>query len=77
MNEMVRDAAKEGVFVIPIWAISDNASRTIADAARALKCNAVMLGVSQRSGIYHMLRGNVLRGLTRLLPEDFKIITVG
>jgi amino acid transporter len=77
MNEMVRDAGKEGIFVIPIWAISDDASRTIADAARALSCTAVMLGVSQRSAIYHMLRGNVLRGLTRKLPENFKIITVG
>jgi amino acid transporter len=77
MNEMGHDAAKEGVFVIPIWAISDDASRTIAEAARSLSCTAVMLGVSQRSSIYHMLRGNVLRGLTRRLPESFKIITVG
>jgi hypothetical protein len=65
------------VFVIPIWAISDNAARTIADAARSLGCDAVMLGVSQRSAIYHMLRGNVLRGLTRFLPENYRIITVG
>ena len=77
MNEMVRDAGKEGIFVIPIWAISDDASRTIAEAARSLSCTAVMLGVSQRNAIYHMLRGNVLRGLTRRLPENFKIITVG
>jgi hypothetical protein len=77
MNQMGQDAAKEGVFVIPIWAISDDASRTISEAALALGCTAVMLGVTQRSAIYHMLRGNVLRGLTRRLPESFKIITVG
>ncbi len=76
MNEMGRHAQDEGVFVIPIWAISDNAARTIADAARSLGCDAVMLGVSQRSAIYHMLRGNVLRGLTRFLPESYRIITV-
>ena len=50
---------------------------TFHEAARSLGCNAVMLGVSQRSAIYHMLRGNVLRGLTRWLPESYKIITVG
>jgi amino acid transporter len=77
MNEMARHADRHGVFVIPIWAISDDAARTIAQATRTLGCNAVMLGVSQRSAIYHMLRGNVLRGLTRLLPESYKIITVG
>jgi len=36
-----------------------------------------MLGVSQRSAIYHMLRGNVLRGLARRLPEGATIIAVG
>ncbi len=77
MNEMGHHAQGQGVFVVPIWAISDNAARTIADAARSLGCDAVMLGVSQRSAIYHMLRGNVLRGLTRFLPESYRIITVG
>jgi amino acid transporter len=77
MNEMGRHAQAQGVFVIPIWAISDNAARTIAHAAQSLRCDAVMMGVSQRSAIYHMLRGNVLRGLTRILPENYKIITVG
>lgn len=77
MNRMVRHARDHDVFAIPIWAISDNAARTIAEAAGLLDCTAVMLGVSQRSAIYHMLRGTVLRGLTRLLPDDFRIITVG
>jgi amino acid transporter len=77
MNQMGQDADKEGVFVIPIWAISDDAARTISEAALSLGCTAVMLGVSQRSAVYHMLRGNVLRGLARRLPENFKIITVG
>lgn len=75
--EMVRFAKQEGVFVLPVWAISDNAARAIAEAAGKLECNAVMLGVSNRSAIYHMLRGNVLRGLTRLLPHEVKIISVG
>lgn len=77
MNEMVRHANAQGIFAVPIWTISDNAARTIAQAARELGCNAVMLGVSQRSAIYHMLRGNMLRGLARHLSDEYKIITVG
>lgn len=77
MTEMGRRAHEQGIFVIPIWAISEDASRMIALAAKQLGCDAVMLGVSQRGAIYRMLRGNVLRGLIRHLPETFKIITVG
>ncbi len=77
INRMVRHAGKQEVFVIPVWSISDNTARSIAEAASDLNCTAVMLGVTQRSAIYHMLRGNVLRGLTRFLPENYRIITVG
>jgi len=77
LAEMGRTAHRQGVFPIPIWSVSDNAARTLADASRMLGCNCVMLGVSQRSAIYHMLRGNVLRGLARRLPEGATIIAVG
>jgi hypothetical protein len=37
-----------------------------------------MLGVGQRSNLYHMLRGSVLKGLQKLLPGDQILIhTVG
>jgi K+-sensing histidine kinase KdpD len=66
------------VTLVPVWRIAQNASKAIADTARAMGVTAVMLGVSQRSAIYHMLRGNVLKGLARRLPEErIKIITVG
>jgi amino acid transporter len=67
-----------GLTPIPIWRLSHNASLSIADAARRLRVNAVMVGVSQRSQVVHMLRGSVLKGLHRLLPGDEILIhTVG
>ncbi|MBK8233389.1 MAG: APC family permease [Candidatus Eisenbacteria bacterium] len=77
IGEMSKYAREQGIFVVPVFSISDNAAGALADAARRLECSAVMLGVSQRSAIYHMLRGNVLRGLTKRLPEGCKIISVG
>lgn len=77
LSEMGSMASKAGLFVIPIWGVSDSAARALALAARRLSCTCVMLGVSQRSGFYHMLRGSVLHGLTRRLPEGVTIITVG
>lgn len=71
----IRDA---GLTPIPIWRLSHNAARSIADAAIRLGVNCVMLGVSQRSNFYHMLRGSVLKGLQKLLPaERILIHTVG
>jgi amino acid transporter len=67
-----------GLTPIPVWRLSHNAAESIADAARRLRVNTVMVGVSQRTKLVHMLRGSVLKGLHRLLPGDEILIhTVG
>jgi hypothetical protein len=67
-----------GLTPIPIWRLSYNAAESIADAARRLRVNSVMVGVSQRSKLVHMLRGSVLKGLHKLLPGDEILIhTIG
>jgi len=73
--DRIRDA---GLTPIPIWRLSHNAALSIADAARRLRVDVIMVGVSQRSQLVHMLRGSVLKGLHRLLPGDQILIhTVG
>ncbi len=73
--DQIREA---GLTPIPIWRLSGNAAESIADAARRLHVNSVMVGVSQRSNLVHMLRGSVLKGLHRLLPGDEILIhTIG
>jgi len=67
-----------GLTPIPIWRLSHDAALSIADTARRLGVNSVMVGVSQRSQLVHMLRGSVLKGLHRTLPgEEILIHTVG
>jgi len=80
--EAFDDAAQRvraaGLTPIPIWRLSHDAARSIADTAHRLRVNSVMVGVSQRSQLVHMLRGSVLKGLYRLLPgEEILIHTVG
>jgi amino acid transporter len=80
--EAIDDSAERiraaGLTPIPIWRLSHNAAISIAEAARMLRVNSVMVGVSQRSQLVHMLRGSVLKGLHRLLPGDEILIhTVG
>ena len=78
IDEAARRVREAGLTPIPIWRLSHNAARSIADAAVRLGVSCVMLGVSQRSNFYHMLRGSVLKGLQKLLPAEHVLIhTVG
>lgn len=75
-NEASEMAGKADITLVPIWTISGNAAATLAGAAVMLEVDCVMVGVSQRGAIYHMLRGNLLKRLTTLLPEHVRIVTV-
>jgi amino acid transporter len=65
--EVARDSRIE---ILPIWTVSYNAAEAIANAAKALDVDAVIIGASRRSAFYHMLRGHVVKGLMKRLPRD-------
>ncbi|MGH7926475.1 MAG: APC family permease, partial [Candidatus Binatia bacterium] len=60
--------------MVPIWTVAHNAAVAIANAAHALDVDAVIIGASQRSAFYHMLRGHVVKGLMKRLPRDCHLI---
>ncbi|HET9882430.1 MAG TPA: universal stress protein [Candidatus Binatia bacterium] len=67
---------KNQIEIVPIWAVSHNAAEAIANAARALDVDAVVIGASRRSAFYHMLRGHVVKGLMKKLPYDCRLMIV-
>lgn len=67
-------ARREGTTVIPVWTISYSAAEAIARAAKVLGVDTVMMGVSRRSAIYHLLRGHVVNGLIRRLPRTCHLL---
>ncbi len=69
-----RVAQAEGATLVPIWTISYSAAEGIARAARELGVDTVMMGVSRRGAIYHLLRGHVVNGLVRQLPEHCHLL---
>lgn len=77
LRNAVKAAESEGVTLIPVWTISHNAVEGIVRAAETLGVSGVMIGVSQRSGIYHLLRGHVLAGLTKRLPPGVRLLLYG
>jgi amino acid transporter/nucleotide-binding universal stress UspA family protein len=60
--------------LVPIWTLSHNAAEAIANAAKALDVDAVIIGATKRSAFYHMLRGHVVKGLMKQLPRDCHLI---
>jgi amino acid transporter/nucleotide-binding universal stress UspA family protein len=59
-----------GLVAIPIWRMAHDAGASLAGAARRLEVETVLVGTSQRSAVWHLLRGNVLESLIRELPPS-------
>ena len=76
LRSALQEVRGKGLEAIPIWTVSYNASEAIANAARALDVDAVVIGASQRSAFYHMLRGHVVKGLMKKLPRDCHLMIV-
>lgn len=67
-------AQRQDFELIPVWTISYNAAEAIARAAQVLNVDTVVMGVSRRSAVYHLLRGHVVNGLTRRLPSSCHLL---
>lgn len=74
LHEAAAMAEREGCTLIPIWTVSHNAVEGIARAADELGVDGLVLGISQRGAIYHLLRGHVVAGLTRRLGSHVRLI---
>lgn len=63
-----------GETIIPCYAVSDAPANTIADLASTIGAERVLLGAPQRSTLIHMLRGNIIREVATLLPDDIHLL---
>ncbi len=64
---------RAGMVAIPIWRMAHDAGASVASAAKKLNVEAVLVGTSQRSAVWHLLRGNILKSLIRDLPETTRV----
>jgi nucleotide-binding universal stress UspA family protein len=56
------------------YAVSPSAAETIVDVAATLGASRVILGAPQRSALRNLLRGNVIREVSNLLPEEIDLL---
>jgi amino acid transporter/nucleotide-binding universal stress UspA family protein len=64
----------DGHTVLPCYAVSDSPADTIVDIAATVGASRVILGGPKRSGLISALRGNLIRQVSQLLPEDIPLL---
>ncbi|HTD85667.1 MAG TPA: universal stress protein [Candidatus Binatia bacterium] len=60
--------------VLPCYAVSDSAADTIVETAASVGASRLVLGAPHRSGLLHLLRGNMIHEVSRLLPENIHLL---
>ena len=60
--------------LIPCYTVSDSTADTIVDIAATLGVSRLILGAPQRSAVLNLLRGNIIRHVSSLLPENIHLI---
>ena len=56
------------------YAVSESAAPTIVDIAATLGASRLILGAPKRNALVNILRGNVVREVSDLLPEEIDLI---
>lgn len=77
MSLMLKMGAERGLSVLPVYAVSEDASTTILDLAATLGVDFLIIGASQRHGMVKLLRGSVATNVAQQLPESIKLVIFG
>ncbi len=64
----------DGAVVLPGYAVSDSPADTIVDFAATIGASRLMLGAPSRIGLVNLLRGNIIRQVSDLLPDDIHLL---
>jgi hypothetical protein len=56
------------------YAVSESASQTIVDIAATLGASRLILGAPGRDAVTKLLRGNLVREVSALLPEEIDLL---
>lgn len=72
-----KEMETQGITAVPVWRFGEDPGKLIADAARTLGVNTVMIGTTKRSALTNLVRGDVFRTLARHLPKDCHLVISG
>jgi amino acid transporter len=63
-----------GHTLLPCYAVSDAAAETIVDIAATVGASQLILGAPQRNMVVNLLRGNIIRNISSILPDEIDLL---
>jgi amino acid transporter/nucleotide-binding universal stress UspA family protein len=60
--------------MLPAYAISDSAADTIVDIAATVGASYLIVGAPNRNSLVNLLRGNIIRNISSILPEEIHLL---
>ena len=63
-----------GHTLLPAYAISDSAADTIVDMAATVGASYLIVGAPERNMLVNLLRGNIIRNISSILPEEIHLL---
>jgi amino acid transporter len=64
----------DGLRILPCYAVSDSAADTIVDIAATVGASHLIVGAPQRSMLVNLLRGNIIKNISDILPEEIHLL---
>ena len=64
----------DGIRILPCYAVSDSAADTIVDITATVGASRLIVGAPQRNMLVNLLRGNIIRAISDILPEEIHFL---
>ena len=77
MNGMLDLATRDGVRMLPVYAVSDDVAASVLDLSATLGIDMLILGAPQRSSLAALLRGDVVTEVAKHLPDSIQMVIHG
>jgi len=77
MTSVIKLGEERGVSVVPVYAVSQDASATIVDLAATMGVDYLVIGSTQRTALTKLLRGSVVTNVAQHLPDSIQLLIFG
>jgi amino acid transporter/nucleotide-binding universal stress UspA family protein len=77
MSLMLKLGSERSVCVLPVYAVSEDASTTILDLSATMGVDFLMIGATQRHALANLLRGSVATNVAQQLPDSIRLVIFG
>jgi amino acid transporter len=64
----------DGIRLLPCYAVSDSAADTIVDITATVGASRLIVGAPQRNMLVNLLRGNIIKSISDILPEEIHFL---